>query len=278
MKTLAFQQNPNKNVAKSSFLTPTCLGFVISFVLHIGLVVWLFGVFHNVELQQNGDNITTIALATFQTPSNQDNVENPKPTPTHPHKKQIQKEIVKQQGKLAKQEELSQPPTPAPKAKPDEKAEEGEIIQTLSYRNGDEDETFSQIKRAIDRKNKYPNMARKRAKPDEKAEEGEIIQTLSYRNGDEDETFSQIKRAIDRKNKYPNMARKRGLEGEVIVEFVIYKDGKVANIRIIKPCPHDPFNVAALNAIKKAQGDFPSLSVTTKIELPIVYELKTDRI
>ncbi|CAM3352124.1 energy transducer TonB [Helicobacter labetoulli] len=231
MKTLAFQQNPNKNIAKSSFLTPTRLGFAISFVLHIGLVVWLFGVFHNVELQQNGDNITTIALATFQTPSNQDNVENPKPTRTQQHKKRIQKEIVKQQGKLAKQEETSPPPTPAPKAKPDEKAEEGEIIQTLSYRNGDEDENFS-----------------------------------------------QIKRAIDRKNKYPNMARKRGLEGEVIVEFVIYKDGKVASIRIIKPCPHDPFNVAALNAIKKAQGDFPRLSVTTKIELPIVYELKTDGI
>ncbi len=231
MKTSAFQQNPNKNTTKSSLFTPAFLGFAISFVLHIGLVVWLFGAFHNVELQQNGDNITTIALATFQTPSNQENVEKPKPTPTHPHKKQIQKEQVKEQGKLAKQEELSPPPTPAPKAKPDEKAEEGEIIQTLSYRNGDEDETFS-----------------------------------------------QIKRAIDRKNKYPNMARKRGLEGEVIVEFVIYKDGKVANIRIIKPCPHDPFNVAAMNAIKKAQGDFPTLSVTTKIELPIVYELKTDRI
>lgn len=230
MKTSAFQQNPNNNTAKSSF-TPTRLGFIISFVLHIGLVVWLFDVFHNVELQQNGDNITTIALATFQTPSTQENVEKPKPTPTRQHKKQIHKEIVKKQGRLAKQEEMSNPPTPAPKAKPDEKAEEGEIIQTLSYRNGDEDETFS-----------------------------------------------QIKRAIDRKNKYPNMARKRGLGGEVIVEFVIYKNGKVANIRIIKPSRHDSFNVAALNAIKKAQWDFPTLSVTTKIELPIVYELKTDRI
>ena len=107
-------------------------------MLHIGLVVWLFGAFHNVELQQNGDNITTIALATFQTLFKSRKCGKAKAL-THTTKKQILKREVKEQGKLAKQRSREAlPPTTAPKAKPDEKAEEDEIIQTLSYKNGDE--------------------------------------------------------------------------------------------------------------------------------------------
>lgn len=227
MKTSAFPLSPSENQA--SFFTSSRLGFGVSLILHIGLLVWLFDVFHSMDLQQSGDNVTTISLATFQTPSQevQEVIEQPKSQPT-PHKKRHhRKEIVKEEGRLAKQEEVSPPSTPAPKAKPDEKVEEGEIIQTLSYKNGDEDETLS-----------------------------------------------KIKRAIDRRNKYPPMARKRGLEGEVVVEFVVYKDGRVDNIRIIKPCVHDAFNVAALNAVKKAQSDFPTLSVNTRIQFPVVYELR----
>ncbi|WP_304367022.1 energy transducer TonB, partial [uncultured Helicobacter sp.] len=168
--------------------------------------------------------------ATFQNPSNEENIENPKPKPITHKKRHYHKEILKENGKLSKKEEEVIPPAQSPKAKPDEKAEEGDVIQTLSYRDGSEDELFS-----------------------------------------------KIKRAIERKNKYPPMARKRGLEGEVIVEFVIYKDGRLADIRIVKPS-HDPFNVAALNAIRKAQNDFPILNISTKIELPIVYELKMDNI
>lgn len=235
MKTLESQpkQNNTYNLLSqnSHFFTSNRAGFLISFAVHAGLVLMLFDFFHNIDLQQNGDNITTIALATFQNPSNEENVDTPKPQPVIQKKKHHHKEIVKEHGKLAKKEEEITPPAQTPKAKPSEKIEEGDVIQTLSYRDGSEDELFS-----------------------------------------------KIKRAIDRKNKYPTMARKRGLEGEVVVEFIIYKDGRVANIRLVKACPHDPFNIAAINAIKKAQHDFPILNVTTKIELPIVYELKTNSI
>ncbi|TLD97883.1 energy transducer TonB [Helicobacter jaachi] len=218
--------------SKSPFFTPNRIGFSLSLIAHLAFALMFYDYFHNIDVQQNGDEITSIALATFQTPSNEPVVEPPKPQPiVKPKKKHHRKEIVKEHGKLAKKEEEVVPPTPTPQAKPDEKVEEGEMIQTLSYRNGEEDEVFA-----------------------------------------------KIKRAIERRNKYPNMAKKRGLEGEVIVEFIIYKDGKVSNIRIVKPCPHESFNTAAINAVRKAQGDFPSLDVTTKIELPIVYELKMSKL
>lgn len=240
MKTSVFQLNPNNQYQnmynlsleqtyqknkQDAFLTHNKIAFILSFVLHLCLVTAFYKHFHNSDLAQNGDYITTLALATFQTPSNQE-VENPQPKPIIHKKKKYHKEFVKEHGKFTKKEEESLTSSKTPKAKPDEKIEEGDRIQTLSFHAGSEDELFS-----------------------------------------------KIQRAIDRKNKYPPMARKRGLEGEVVVEFIIYKDGKVANIRLVKPCSHDPFNIAAINAIKKAQNDFPRLSETTKIRLPIIYEL-----
>lgn len=229
MKILPSRQKTNDYNANNTFLTSTRAGFIISFLVHFAFAMTFYEFFHNIDLQQDGDNITTIALATFQNPSNDENVDNIKPKPVIHKKKHHHKEIFKEYGKLTQKEEFVS--------------------------------------------NKAP-----KASPDEKIEDGDVIKTLSYRDGSEDELFSRIKRAIDRKNKYPPMARKRGLEGEVVVEFIIYKDGRVANIRVIKPCPHDPFNIAAMNAIKKAQNDFPILSTTTKIELPITYELTTGSI
>ncbi|MCX2716474.1 energy transducer TonB [Helicobacter sp. MIT 21-1697] len=245
MKTSAFQQNPSNPYQNSkqhlhfeqtyqknkqnTFFTSHKIAFALSFVLHFAFAMTFYTYFYHTDFAQNGDNITTLALATFQTPSQQEEVETPKPKPLVHKTKHQHKEIIKEEGKLAKKEEEVSPTNKAPKAKPNEKIEEGEIIQTLSYKNGSEDDLFS-----------------------------------------------KIKSAIDRRTKYPTMARKRGLEGEVIVEFIIYQNGKVANIRLIKACEYEPFNTAAINAIKKAQDDFPTLSSTTKIELPIKYEL--DRI
>ncbi|TLD80436.1 energy transducer TonB [Helicobacter sp. MIT 05-5293] len=222
MKTLAFQPKQNKSTKS---ISSSKIGFTISLALHGALLMLFYNHFHQIDLQQDGDAFTTISLATFQTPSNEEQID-PKPKPIVHKKKKHHKEIFKEYGKLAQQEEEI-PPSKQPKAQPDEKIEEGDMIQTLSYRNGEEDEVFS-----------------------------------------------KIKRAIDRKNRYPTMARKRGLEGEVIVEFVIYKDGRVANIKVTKPCSHNLFNEAAVIAIRKAQSDFPTLSFTTKVEIPIVYELE----
>lgn len=222
MKTLASQPSQSR-----SLLNPSKIGFSISLVIHCALAYTLFDHFHNFEVKQDGDNVMTIALATFQNPSEQEKVENPKPNPTPQVKKQKHhKEVFKETGKLANAKNETKP-SESPKAKQDTKQEEGELIQTLSYKDGKEDEIFG-----------------------------------------------KIKRAIDRKNKYPSIARKRGLEGEVVVEFIIYENGKVGEIQVTKPCPYEPFNTAAVNAIKKAQNDFPILSLPTKIEIPIVYKLE----
>lgn len=220
MKILASQPNQNDSLFNASKI-----GFSVSLVIHCALAFTLFEHFHDLELKEDGDSITTIALATFQNPSEQEKIENPEPKPTPQIKKQQHKERYKKTGKLANAKSETKP-SESPKAKADVKQEEGEQIQKLSYKDGKEDEIFG-----------------------------------------------KIKRAIDRKNKYPSIARKRGLEGEVIVEFIIYENGKVGEIQVTKPCPYEPLNIAAVNAIKKAQNEFPGLSSPTKIEIPIVYKL-----
>ena len=227
MKTLVFQQKINNlfnktNAHNSNEHISNYAGFIISLALHLALFFSLYGVFYNMDLRQNGESITTLSLATFMDTSNEDSVSETKPIV----KKQKHREITKHDGKLAKQEEIITPPQNPPKAQPSENLEEGDVIQTLTFNDGSEDELFS-----------------------------------------------KLKRAIDRKSKYPPMARKQGLEGRVVVEFVIHKNGGVSHIQLVESCPHKSLNLAALNAIKQAQNDFPIFTQTTKNRLPIVYEL-----
>ncbi|HDZ15990.1 MAG TPA: energy transducer TonB [Methylophaga aminisulfidivorans] len=51
--------------------------------------------------------------------------------------------------------------------------------------------------------------------------------------------------------KYPRSARRRGIEGVVTISFIVTKDGRVRDPRIIKAEPANIFNDAALKAILK---------------------------
>lgn len=224
MKTLAFQ--PTRNNKFRAKLSYSQSGFIISLLLH-GIIFALFFKHLNKEdIALNGESVVTMSLATFQSPSDSVNVSKPLPRPVHKfHKKHHQKQMLKENA-LNPAESNSTPTPPQPKAQQDIKQEEGEIMQTLTYRNGENNEIYS-----------------------------------------------QIQRAIDKNNKYPPMSEKRGIEGAVIVSFVLYANGSVANIKIIQPSSHEPFNQAAIKTIKKAQKNFPALSLNTYIEIPIEYRI-----
>lgn len=75
---------------------------------------------------------------------------------------------------------------------------------------------------------------------------------------------------------YPELARKAGLEGKVIVELVVGKDGQVKDARILKS-DNEIFNQAALDAVKQyvfkpaMQNDKP---VSVRVLVPIVFTLE----
>ena len=79
--------------------------------------------------------------------------------------------------------------------------------------------------------------------------------------------------------KYPEMARKAGLEGTVIVQIVVGKDGKVESAKVIKvmKAPKGVFEQAALDAAKqfvfkpaKQRDHF----VKVKKQQPFIFKLK----
>ncbi len=82
-----------------------------------------------------------------------------------------------------------------------------------------------------------------------------------------------IKRVLP---EYPELARKAGLEGKVIVEIIVGKDGHVKSARVLKS-DNEIFNQAALNAVKQyvfkpaMQNDRP---VSVRVIQPIVFSLE----
>jgi len=78
---------------------------------------------------------------------------------------------------------------------------------------------------------------------------------------------------------YPEIAREAGIEGTVIVQARIGKDGTVKDTKILKGIPKTGLDEAAMDAIKKTkwkpayQRDKP---VTVWISVPVVFRLKNN--
>ncbi|MCF6238452.1 MAG: energy transducer TonB [Candidatus Marinimicrobia bacterium] len=83
--------------------------------------------------------------------------------------------------------------------------------------------------------------------------------------------------AIQKAVIYPEIAREAGIEGTVIVQATIGKDGRVKETIVLKGIPKTGLNEAAMDAIKLIkwkpayQRDKP---VTVRISVPVVFRLK----
>ncbi|EFX41709.1 siderophore-mediated iron transport protein [Helicobacter suis HS5] len=86
----------------------------------------------------------------------------------------------------------------------------------------------------------------------------------------------QIQQAISSKNRYPRMAMARGIEGEVLVEFVLNANGSTEDIKISKSSGSDILNHAALQAVKEASKLFPAPKHTVRLRIPIAYTIKEE--
>jgi periplasmic protein TonB len=86
-----------------------------------------------------------------------------------------------------------------------------------------------------------------------------------------DKHLIQIRNLINQNVKYPKRARKLSIEGIVLVQFKITKDGEVSNITIIDG---DKFlQSATIEAIIEASKHFPKTNQSIEIQIPIEYKL-----
>lgn len=80
-----------------------------------------------------------------------------------------------------------------------------------------------------------------------------------------------IKKHIQKHVKYSKRARKLSIQGIVLVEFKLLKDGSITNIRALDG--HKMLRRSTIKAIKKASMYFPTVSKNITLKVPIEYKL-----
>lgn len=97
---------------------------------------------------------------------------------------------------------------------------------------------------------------------------GEPIQ--GGNTGDNSLSLEIIRTAIEKAKSYPLLARKNGIEGTVLVRFIINKNGLPQGIQIIRSSGYHILDEEVLKIIKRA-APFPE--VTHEIIAPITFKL-----
>lgn len=87
---------------------------------------------------------------------------------------------------------------------------------------------------------------------------------------------SELMKWLTKNLKYPSRAQKNGIEGKVVVQFIVNTDGSLSDIQIAQPA--DPLlNKEALRVMKLMPGWTPGISndepCRTMVSIPIVFKL-----
>jgi protein TonB len=85
--------------------------------------------------------------------------------------------------------------------------------------------------------------------------------------------FNYIRDMIQGNLSYPSIARRMGWTGKVIVSFVVCKDGRVENIKIVESSGFAILDRNAMETIKKV-SPFPRPPVSAELIVPIAYMLR----
>lgn len=86
--------------------------------------------------------------------------------------------------------------------------------------------------------------------------------------------LSLISQIVQQRISYPYMARRLGLEGKVVVSFLLTKGGEVKEIRVEESSSHKLLDENAVETIKKCSSLFPVPPTDVKVRLPISYRLE----
>jgi protein TonB len=89
--------------------------------------------------------------------------------------------------------------------------------------------------------------------------------------------LEMVKAKIERSKKYPESARNKQIQGQVVVRFVITRQGEIRDVEIDKFSKSSDLDRAALDAVRAAEP-FPSLPKQffkgdIKLKIRIVFEL-----
>lgn len=99
-----------------------------------------------------------------------------------------------------------------------------------------------------------------------------IVETMPTLGDCEDEncTQSAIMKHISRNFKYPERAKQMGIEGRIIIEFVVGKDGVVTDVKVLRGIEEDrdgEMSDAAIKAVESLPEFTPGAQVGKKVKV-----------
>jgi TonB family protein len=96
--------------------------------------------------------------------------------------------------------------------------------------------------------------------------------SASYKNGD----FQSFRKFVQRKVHFPKEALNKGIQGQIIIQFVVNTKGKIQDIIVIKS-PDDLLSKTAVEAVSKSKTWNPGIKegkkVKQKFAIPINFKL-----
>ena len=89
-------------------------------------------------------------------------------------------------------------------------------------------------------------------------------------------TDEGVMRHVVKETKYPSKARRKGIQGQVIVRFVVERDGSVGDIKVVRPV-HPLLDEEAVRVVKTFPDFSPGLKrgkpVRVSYNLPLNFAL-----
>lgn len=87
-------------------------------------------------------------------------------------------------------------------------------------------------------------------------------------------TLGRIRTMIEDAITYPSIARKLGLEGVVVVSFILKQDGYVEKVEVLTTSGSSLLDSKAVQTVLSLNGDYPPLDKTVFLKIPIAFSLK----
>ncbi len=91
----------------------------------------------------------------------------------------------------------------------------------------------------------------------------------------ESEDYRYIRDAVMRNVRYPDRARRLGLEGKVVVSFIVQEDGTTSEIRLLGSSTHRILDQSAKEAVASVRIA-KKVASRIVVRLPIVYKLQKE--
>ncbi len=106
--------------------------------------------------------------------------------------------------------------------------------------------------------------------------EGEAIEaTKELREEFLREKLGVISSIVKQNLTYPPLARKLGMEGKMVISFLLTKDGRVEDIKIEQSTGYRLLDENAIKTVKRLEKLMLKPPVDVRIKLPVIYRLES---